>query len=199
MIASNEAPAVGTDSLFSIAAIRVANANAGQVWFAPDTIRWHGTRVSSTVAIVEDGSLFVTSEWDGFDRVGRAYTLRWASNGTHPDYPRGAVETVGEYLAYPTRGAALTALRRARAGWPGIDVARRGESFNSKVWADAFGVWHASVPLSGSAQRDANTARDAIRQGMRDAIGTAEPDADYVIRVTREHVTAHGTAVYREV
>lgn len=69
---------------------------------------------------------------------------------------------------------------------------------NVNVWADAYGVWYASVPLSGSRGRDANEARRVIREGMRSAIGTLEPPADHVIRVTRVRVTNHGTAIYRE-
>jgi hypothetical protein len=69
------------------------------------------------------------------------------------------------------------------------------ETFNVKTWADGFGVWHASVPLSGSASRDAMRARRQIRAEL-DARGVSE---HYRLRVTRERVTNHGTAVYREV
>ena len=63
------------------------------------------------------------------------------------------------------------------------------------TWADGFGVWHASVPLSGSRHRDAMAARRAILAEITDR----GPDGYVpVIRVTRERVTNHGTVVYRE-
>lgn len=64
------------------------------------------------------------------------------------------------------------------------------------TWADAFGVWHASVPLTGSPRRDADTARAAIRAEL---VAREAPTWDpSIIGVTRERVTQHGTAVYRE-
>lgn len=71
------------------------------------------------------------------------------------------------------------------------------KSQNTKVWADGFGVWHASVPLSGSRQRDANLARKMIRDELAER---HSPNFDpQVVGVTRVSVTNHGTAVYREV
>lgn len=63
------------------------------------------------------------------------------------------------------------------------------------VWADGFGVWHASVPLSGSRQRDAATARKLILAEL-EARGNGSPIS---FRITRDHVTTRGTAVYKEV
>lgn len=63
------------------------------------------------------------------------------------------------------------------------------------TWADGFGIWHASVPLSGSRHKDAMTARKAIRDELVAARGVFPY---YALRVTRERVTFHGTAHYRE-
>ena len=66
-----------------------------------------------------------------------------------------------------------------------------------ETWADGFGVWRASVPLSGSASVDANKARKAIILALEER---SERNFDpRSISVTRERVTNHGTAVYREV
>lgn len=64
-----------------------------------------------------------------------------------------------------------------------------------EVWGDGYGRWHASVLFSGRATEDAAVARRAIRAALkeRDAIGTG-----YRLRVSREDVTTHGTAVYVE-
>lgn len=63
------------------------------------------------------------------------------------------------------------------------------------TWADGYGRWHASVPLSTNPRGDAMRARRAIRAEMeaRDEIGPG-----YRVRVARERVTPHGTAIYRE-
>jgi hypothetical protein len=66
---------------------------------------------------------------------------------------------------------------------------------NVKVWADGFGRWHASVPLMGSASKEAVAARRAILAELR---LRAPRDAKLVLRVTRERVTGHGTVIYGE-
>ena len=63
------------------------------------------------------------------------------------------------------------------------------------TWADGLGIWHASVPLSGSRHKDALAARKAIRAELT-ARGVSP---DYALKVTPERVTFHGTAHYREV
>ena len=63
------------------------------------------------------------------------------------------------------------------------------------TWADGLGIWHASVPMSGSQHKDAMTARKAIR----DELDARDVSPAYALRVTRERVTNHGTAIYREV
>ena len=62
------------------------------------------------------------------------------------------------------------------------------------TWTDWLGIWHASVPLTGSRHKDAMTARKAIREELT-ARGVSP---DYILKVTRERVTNHGTAHYRE-
>ncbi len=68
-------------------------------------------------------------------------------------------------------------------------------TYNVTTWADGFGRWHASVPLTGFPTADANAARKAIRAEI-DARGVSSA---YRLRVTRECVTSHGTAKYGEV
>lgn len=71
---------------------------------------------------------------------------------------------------------------------------------NVTTWADGFGIWHASVPLSGSPQRDAMAARKAILAELRMRYEAWNRPLDAsAVHVTRERVTNHGTAIYREV
>lgn len=71
------------------------------------------------------------------------------------------------------------------------------ESVNPKVWADGYGKWHASVPISGSPQRDAHAARKLIRAELEERYA---PNYDpSTLHVTRERVTNHGTVIYGEV
>lgn len=65
-----------------------------------------------------------------------------------------------------------------------------------QTWADGFGIWHASVPLSDSRMRDALTARKAI---LEEIVSREAPYRSVRLKVTRERVTGHGTVVYREV
>lgn len=64
------------------------------------------------------------------------------------------------------------------------------------TWADGFGIWHASVPLSGSRHKDALTARRAIIAELEQR---EAPYRAVRLQVTRERVTNHGTVVYQEV
>ena len=67
----------------------------------------------------------------------------------------------------------------------------------SEAWADAFGVWHASVPLSGSRAKDAHAARKLIQAALEERYA---PNYDSrTLHVTRERVTNHGTVIYVEV
>lgn len=63
------------------------------------------------------------------------------------------------------------------------------------TWADGYGRWHAVVPYTGNHMADAAAARRAIRAQLAQR-GEAHPN--YRLRVSRERVTGHGTAVYVE-
>lgn len=80
-----------------------------------------------------------------------------------------------------------------------IDGANVGETSPTEgtAWADGFGVWHASVPLSGSTQKDALAARRLILAALKEREG--QGFSPKRVRVTREHVSNHGTVTYREV
>lgn len=65
------------------------------------------------------------------------------------------------------------------------------------TWADGFGIWHASVPLTDNPEADADTARQAIIAELTPREGPGFAPAR--VQVTREMVTNHGTAKYREV
>jgi hypothetical protein len=84
--------------------IKRAVAATGSHWFDADTLAWFGSRISSVVYPVPDGALFVTSEFTGFERASRAYTVRLATDD-------GSVSTVGEFLQYKTRDAAHRAAK----------------------------------------------------------------------------------------
>lgn len=73
-------------------------------------------------------------------------------------------------------------------------AALESESVNPKTWADGVGRWHASVPISTPA-RQAAEARRLIGAEL-DARGDRGPG--WPLRVTREHVTNHGTVIYGE-
>lgn len=74
--------------------IRRVNATLGHNWFSPDSMKWWNTRVGENLYA---GHIFVTSDAPGHD--GRAYTVR----AVHAD---GSIGTVGDFMAYATRGAA---------------------------------------------------------------------------------------------
>ncbi len=82
--------------------IKEANRAAGHHWFDPDWMRSFGTRISPTVYA---GNVFITSDYTGFDRSERAYTVRQF------DPTDGSVSTVGEFLGYATRSEAVKAAR----------------------------------------------------------------------------------------
>ncbi|HEX5522798.1 MAG TPA: hypothetical protein VFX53_05090 [Pedococcus sp.] len=67
---------------------------------------------------------------------------------------------------------------------------------NIKTWADGFGIWHASVPLTSDPISDARRARQQIVNELTEREGpTFDPSR---VHVTREKVTGHGTAIYVE-
>lgn len=68
------------------------------------------------------------------------------------------------------------------------------------VWADGFGRWHASVPLTGNPRQECAAARALIRAELVARHATpADPDGRGIrFSVTRECVTNHGTVIYGE-
>lgn len=95
-------PAYG--AMFTIDAIMRANRESGGHYFDADTMRFFSSRVLPTVIA---GRFFITSERTGFDHSSpRAYSVR-------EFMPDGSIETVGEFNAYATSGAAKTAARNA--------------------------------------------------------------------------------------
>ena len=87
--------------------IRMAYANLNPTghWFDPDTLRWWGSRIGRNAYPTPTGALFVTSEFTGFERVNRAYTVRRFDRTT------GEIDTVGEFLGHATNAQATRAAR----------------------------------------------------------------------------------------
>lgn len=75
------------------------NRKLGQHWFDKDTMKYFKTRIYSSVRA---GRYFITSEKRGWNDEARAYTIR--------ECVLGKVDTVGEFLAYPTLAKARKAL-----------------------------------------------------------------------------------------
>ena len=87
--------------------VRERSAHMGWHWFAPSTMRFFLSRVSSSVYQGPGGVYFVSSE-KGPNGV-RAYTVRrfdWAS---------GDVDTVGAFQGHASRGSAHRAAKAAAA------------------------------------------------------------------------------------
>ncbi len=85
--------------------IKAANKAAGYHWFSPETLRFFGSRILPTVYA---GNVFITSDFTGFDRTERAYTVRQFIPET------GKIDTVAAgFLAYATRSKAVKAARAA--------------------------------------------------------------------------------------
>lgn len=75
-------------------------------WFRPDTKRSFGSRILSGQRIIGHKFYFVSSEWTGFDRAGRAYSVRvW-------DADSDSIDTVGEFGQYSNGSQARRALER---------------------------------------------------------------------------------------
>jgi hypothetical protein len=87
----------------SIDEVAEANAATGHHWFDADTMRGFGTRLGD--GDLYGGRFFVSSDYTGFDRMGRAYTVRVA-------LPDGSIDDVGGFLAFPTRAQAHGAAKR---------------------------------------------------------------------------------------
>ena len=93
-----------TIMIHTIEQAKCLNQRAGLRWFDPGTLRWFGSRIGSTVYPVTDGCYFVSSEYTGFRKEGRSYTVRFCSDS-------GMVKTIGEFLAYKTRDSAHRAAK----------------------------------------------------------------------------------------
>jgi hypothetical protein len=90
----------------TIEQIKDANQAAGYKFFAPDTLRFFRSRVSSEVY---GGRYFITSEKAGSGSTIRAYTVRRANDD-------GTITTVSGFLQFPTAYRAKTFARRLAAG-----------------------------------------------------------------------------------
>lgn len=87
-------------------------------WFSSANMRFFGTRVleATFTAMPNGDAMFVTSDYTGFDRTRRGYTVRHASWSVVPGGNAGEMNTVaGGVGAYATRAAAVKALRAAAA------------------------------------------------------------------------------------
>lgn len=93
----------------SVEEARTANRMRGHHFFDPDTMRFFRSRIASGM---QGGRFFVTSEKPPHGP--RHYTVRFAKKS-------GDVQTVGDFGAFHSRGAALTGIKRImRAkGWKG--------------------------------------------------------------------------------
>ena len=111
-------------SYSTIEEIKHANAASGGHWFAPDTMRFFGSRISHEII---GGCLFVSSELD-FDGGQRWYTLRRAR-------PDGGIETIGNLQQYASLEAAKRAARRMASAPDGseADVAGRGSADHARA------------------------------------------------------------------
>ena len=67
--------------------------NNGSKWFSPDNMRFSGSRIHDTCY---GGCVFVSSEYTGFSREGRAYTVRVMMDD-------GSITNWGGFLSYSTR------------------------------------------------------------------------------------------------
>lgn len=76
---------------------------AGSHFFDESTMKWWGSKVHTGLS---EKGYFITSEWNGFDRTKRAYTVRQVKLK-----PVG-VRTVGVFGGYKTLYRAMAALKQ---------------------------------------------------------------------------------------
>lgn len=69
----------------------------GNHFFDKDTIRFFGSRVESSLY---KNNTFITSEYTGFERTNRAYTVRYYNE------QKNNVETISKFGEFSTRDAA---------------------------------------------------------------------------------------------
>lgn len=72
-----------------------------------------------------------------------------------------------------------------------------GTRANPTVWADGYGVWHASVPITTPA-RQAYAARILIMAELLERAPRGHTAREIRLSVTRAWATNHGTVVYKE-
>lgn len=85
-----------------MAAVRAANKAAGHHWFEPATLRFFGSRIGGTLYGCR---YFVTSEFTGFERSARGYTIRQVNQD-------GTIDSVSELCEFATRSQAIAAVKR---------------------------------------------------------------------------------------
>jgi hypothetical protein len=115
---------IPADRICSMDDIIAENRRSGFHWFSTDTMRFFGTRLNRSLLFKGPGGVyFVTSEWTGFNRDRRGYTVRQF------DLTTGGVNTVqfdGQGVASLTRSRAATLARNCAAhGRPGRDEEKR--------------------------------------------------------------------------
>lgn len=72
-------------------------------WFSPDTKRFFGSRIVSDCFPSNGLVYFVSSEFTGFDKTKRAFTVRVY------DIDNDSINTVGNFNGYETKSQALSA------------------------------------------------------------------------------------------
>ena len=87
---------------YTIEQMQALNERKGGHWFSKDTMRYFGTRILYGTNVRNH---LITKE-NNHDNTERRYTIRKFDTETYN------VETVGEFLEYPTRGQAVSALER---------------------------------------------------------------------------------------
>jgi hypothetical protein len=87
--------------------VKELNREGGFHYFDRDTLQFFGSRIGETVYPSLDGqrACFVTSEYTGWDRAGRRYSVRMIDQ-------TGDVSNISEFLQYATRNGAHAAARR---------------------------------------------------------------------------------------
>lgn len=105
-----EIPIVPTDFPATMDEARDRHAAQGFHFFDADGLRWHGTRFLGGFL---PGGYFVTSEYDGFERTGRGYTVRRAMPGGGIDSP----DEAGGFLGHATAKAAHRAAHKASTAY----------------------------------------------------------------------------------
>lgn len=95
-----------TAKQWTINDIQTAMRANGSHWWDPDTMRFFGTRVSDAVLQGPGGIYFVSSEYTGFDRTGRGYTVRKFNPDTCD------IDREGDLGQFASRSGALNAARK---------------------------------------------------------------------------------------